>query len=670
MDSFCAHCGLPVRGGGEPVYCCNGCAIMAAVLAPARGEGEAATRGLVLKVGLAAFFSANVMVLSLFLYSGTPAPPAAAALIRVLLLGFSLPVFLILAPPFLSGLVRDLRRLRFSLDSLIALGSGAAFLYSAAAVLRGRGEVYFDTAGMVLLLVTLGRLFEAHAHVRGRRALGELLEAQPPEARVWREGEWRSVPASAVETAERVRVLPGERIPVDGVIARGASAVDESMLTGEPAPAERNEGEAVRAGTLCLNGALEIACTAPAAASLAARIVAAVEEAQRARSPLETMADRVAAVLAPFTVALAAVVVWQRGWLTGLSVLVVACPCAVGIAVPLVNVTALAAAARRGILVRSAAALDALARIDTMVFDKTGTITGGRLEVREIVPLGEASGAEVLAAAASAAAGSAHPVSRAVSAMAHREGVAVEPSRRTEELPGRGLRAELESGRRVLLGQPHWVAEETGTPPETREGVLCAVEGRLAGLLLLDDPVPPEAAPGVAALRHLGLRLALLSGDRPEAVARAAAALGIAEHEGALLPGDKAARIAAMRVAGRRVAMVGDGINDAPALAAADAGIAASGGADTAREVAQVVLLEPGLAKLAELVRLARLARRMGRRNLAWTFAYNGVALALAASGALRPVFAAALMLASSLAVVANALRLPARLVPFRHRES
>ena len=639
---------------------------MAAVLASARGEGETATRGLVLKVGLAAFFSANVMVLSLFLYSGTPAPPAALTLIRVVLLGFSLPVFAILAPPFLAGMCRDLRRLRFSMDSLIALGAGAAFLYSAAAVVRGRGEVYFDTASMVLLLVTLGRLFEAHAHVRGRRALRELLEAQPPEARVLREGEWGMVPADAVEAGERVRVLPGERIPVDGIIARGASAVDESMLTGEPVPAERAEGETVRAGTLCLNGALEIACSAPAAASLAARIVAAVEEAQRARSPLETTADRVAAVLAPFTVALAAVVVWQRGWLTGLSVLVVACPCAVGIAVPLVNVMALAAAARRGILVRSAAALEALAAIDTMAFDKTGTVTGGRLEVREIVPLGAASGAQVLAAAASAAAGSAHPVSRAVAAMARREGVAIEPARRTEELPGRGLRAELESGRRVLLGQPRWVAGETGTATEAREGVLCAVEGRPEGLLLLDDPVPPEAALGVAALHRMGLRLALLSGDRPEAVARAAATLGIAQHEGGLLPGDKAARIAALRAAGRRVAMVGDGINDAPALAAADTGIAVSSGTDTAREVAQVVLLEPGLARLADLVRLARVARRMARRNLAWTFAYNSVALALAASGTLRPVFAAALMLASSLAVVANTLRLPAKLASQR----
>jgi Cu2+-exporting ATPase len=659
----CAHCGFPVYGSAtQPAYCCIGCAMVAALAGPVKEDQPSAetrqSRALLLRVGLAAFFSADVMVLSLFLYSldRAQAEPAVLALIRGLLVCFSIPVFVILAPPFLAGLVRDLRRRRFSMDSLIALGAGTAFVYSCTSE-----TVYFDTATMLLLLVTVGRLLEANARVRGRRALRELIALQPPQARAFRDGGWQTVNAASVEPGQRVQIWAGERIPVDGHVLQGAAAIDQSMLTGEPLPVERSMGDTVRAGSLCLDSVLEIACTAATSESWLTRMVRAVEEAERLRSPLERLADRVAAAFVPLTVALAAVVVlfwWPHGhesaFLNGLSVLVVACPCALGIALPVVNVLALAAAARRGILVRSAEALERLAEIRTVALDKTGTVTRGQVEVKQLVLADAADEQVLLAQAASAAAESLHPVAQAIVRLAQQRGVPLEPRRRVQVLPGRGLEAELDSGAQVLLGQPRWVEGRIGNVPEPPSGTAwCAADGRLLGAFLLDDPVSPEAVEAAAACRVLGLNLLLLSGDRTEAVARAASLLSISDYAGGLLPEEKAARVQAIEHA----AMVGDGINDAPALAAADVGIAVAGGTDVAREVAQVVFLQGGLSNLPPLIQLARRARRIGRQNLAWTFGYNSAGLTLAACGLLQPIWAALIMLASSVVVISNALR-------------
>ena len=660
----CAHCGSPVYGStSEPAYCCIGCAMVAALAGPLKEDQPGAetrqSRVLLLRVGLAAFFSGNVMVLSLFLYSldRPQAEPAVLTLIRGLMVCFSVPVFVILAPPFFVGLVRDLRRRRFSMDSLIALGAGTAFVYSCTSQ-----TVYFDTATMLLLLVTVGRLLEANARIRGRRALGELIALQPPQARAFCDGGWQTVNAASVEPGQRVQVWAGERIPVDGHVLHGAAAIDQSMLTGEPLPVERSAGDMVRAGSLCLDSVLEIACTVAASESWLAHMVRSVEEAERLRSPLERLADRVAAAFVPLTVALAAAVVFfwwphgrERAFLNGLSVLVVACPCALGISLPVVNVLALAAAARRGILVRSAEALERLAGIRTVALDKTGTVTRGQVEVKRLVLTNAADEHELLSKAAAAAAESLHPVAQAIVRLARQRGVPLEPRHRVQVLPGRGLEAELDSGAQVLLGQPRWVESRIGDVPEQPPGTAwCAADGRLLGAFLLDDPVSPEAIDAAAACRALGLGLLLLSGDRTEAVAYAASLLSISEYAGGLLPEEKTARVEAIEHA----AMVGDGINDAPALAAADVGIAVARGTDVAREVAQVVFLEGGLGKLPPLIQLARRARRIGRQNLAWAFGYNAIALSLAACGLLQPIWAALIMLASSAVVITNALRI------------
>ncbi len=660
---------------------------MAAALGSAVSAGPsnaAVVRSLILRLGLGAFFASNVMVLSLFLYSldapGADVPPARVLeFIRWLVLLFAAPAFGLLFPAYAAGLARDVRRLRFSMDSLIALGAGAAFLFSAVSVIRRTGHVYFDTACMVLLLVTAGRLLEAHARRRGRRAVRELMQLAPSTARIQRPEGWVVVDVSTVRAGDRVQVLASERIPVDGVIDHGSSAVDESMLTGEPVPAGRGAGERVSAGALVVDGTIEIRATHPADASTLARIVSSVEDAVERRSHMERLADRAAALFVPATVLLAAVVIavwWNSGaeqaWMAGLSVLVVACPCAFGIAVPLANVIAISAAARNGILIRSAEALERLARVDTIAFDKTGTLTEGKLRVAAVLPVEPFEERTLLELAAAAAEESLHPVSRAIAREAKANVLSVPGCRAVKTLAGVGIDAELQDGRRVLLGQPAWVRSNTEHIPEewlqaaersaaaSNGMVYCAVDGRLAGVLLLEDSLAHEASTAVADCASLGLRTLLLSGDRRETVEHIAGALGIERHEGALTPQDKAARIREMEREGRVVAMAGDGINDATALAAAQVGIAVAGGTDVAREIAEVVFLDSGLHRLPWLIRLARRAHRVAVRNLLWTAAYNSIALAAAACGVLAPILAAALMLVSSLFVIGSSLRVPA----------
>ncbi len=677
----CSHCGIPFRVRSErvagPAFCCAGCAVAATLLAGTPGEPGHARKGLV-RLGLAAFFAADIMVLTLFLYSVGPSdrstPIAAVALVRALLLCFSIPVFVLLAPPFLNGMMRDLRRARLSMDSLISLGSGAAFGFSCASVVRGSGEVYFDTAAMVLLFVTAGRLIEAHARVRGRDGLRLLLEAQVAKARVLRNGAWTAVDSREVQPGETIRVLAGERIPVDGVIREGSASVNASPVTGEAVPSGKMPGDPVFAGSVCLDGMLEVSCTAASGDSLLARIVAAVEQARMAPARSERLADRMAAVLTPATLALAAAALavhWHAGVehavLTGLSVLVVACPCALGIAVPLVYVMALSGAARRGVLIRSAEAWEQLAGIDTIAFDKTGTLTTGAIGVTRVVPLDGSTTEQVIAAAAAAAQCSTHPVARAASRLA---AGAPEPVSSAEELPGRGVRVRTRGGRTILLGQPRWVAAETGEPEPAVAGeggvALCAAQGRIAGALVLGDAPAPGVLQAVAECRALGLHMAVLSGDRETAVREIAAGFGIAEARGGLFPEEKARRIREMQRAGRRIAMLGDGINDAPAMAAADVGVAVSNGVDVAREVAQVALVSGGAARIPELLRAARSTRRAARANFVCTILYNSAALSMAAAGWLRPLWAAALMLLSSILVVFHSMRAASHL-PWRH---
>lgn len=610
--------------------------------------------------------------------------------------------------PFARGLGLALRRGVFGMDSLIGLGTGTAYTASVVALLRPGGTLFFDTAALVIAIVQLGRFFETRAQGRASEALAGLLALTPQTATVLRDEGETAVPVDTVAVGERIRVRPGERVPLDGTILRGGGSLDESAITGESVPVERTVSDEVRAGAMNLHGYFDLEVTRPAAESTLARIAAAVRRAQAEKIPLQRAADRVAGVFVPIVMVLAAVsvAVWllagaEAGFAIAraVAVLVVACPCAIGLAAPIAVLVATGHGARRGILFRNGAALEGLSAVRAVGLDKTGTLTTGKPEVAVVEPAPGVGAGELLRVAASAEQGSEHPLGAALLAYARETGVPLTPLRRFEALPGRGVSAELETGERVLVGSarlarergalPHSAAAdrpaggaaapgksaaEPGGPPKgagAGPGRLLVIlpddagRARLLGGVGFRDALRPEAVEAVRQLADDGLPVTLLSGDSPEAVAAAGEAAGIAATEGGLLPEDKLAAIDRLRERRGAVAMVGDGINDAPALARAEVGIAFAAGAEVAREAAPVTLIRPDLRLVSAAVRLSRRGVRIIRQNLFWAFAYNTAAIPLAAgvfypfTGALlSPEVAAAAMALSSISVVANALRL------------
>ena len=625
------------------------------------------------------------------------------------------PVVFFYGLPFARGLGLALRRGVFGMDSLIGLGAGTAYAASVVALLGPGGTLFFDTAALVVAIVQLGRFFETRAQGRASEALAGLFALTPRTATVLRDEGETAVPVDAVAVGERIRVRPGERVPLDGTIVRGGGSLDESAITGESVPVERTVADAVRAGAMNLRGFFDLEVTRPAAESTLARIAAAVRRAQAEKIPLQRAADRVAGVFVPIVMVLAAlsVGVWllagaEAGFAIAraVAVLVVACPCAIGLAAPIAVLVATGHGARRGILFRNGAALEGLSAVRAVGLDKTGTLTTGEPEVAVVEPAPGVGAAELLRVAASAEQGSEHPLGAALLAHARERAVPLTPLRRFEALPGRGVSAELETGERVLVGSarlarergalpaavpapspeaerpgggaatPGRSAVEPGAPPtdalaDPGPGRLLVVvvddagNARLLGGVGFRDALRPEAAEAVRQLADDGLPVTLLSGDSPEAVAAAGKAAGIAATEGGLLPEDKLAAIDRLRERRGAVAMVGDGINDAPALARAEVGIAFAAGAEVAREAAPVTLIRPDLRLVSAAVRLSRRGVRLIRQNLFWAFAYNTAAIPLAAgvfypfTGALlSPEVAAAAMALSSISVVANALRL------------
>ena len=625
------------------------------------------------------------------------------------------PVVCFYGLPFVRGLGLALRRGVFGMDSLIGLGAGTAYAASVVALVRPGAPLFFDTAALVVAIVQLGRFFETRAQGRASEALAGLFALTPRTATVLRDEGETAVPVDEVAVGERIRVRPGERVPLDGTILRGGGSLDESAITGESVPAERTVSDAVRAGAMNLRGFFDLEVTRPAAESTLARIAAAVRRAQAEKIPLQRAADRVAGVFVPIVMVLAAisVAVWLLAGAgagfaiaRAVAVLVVACPCAIGLAAPIAVLVATGHGARRGILFRNGAALEGLSTVRAVGLDKTGTLTTGEPEVAVVEPAPGVGAGELLRVAASAEQGSEHPLGAALLAHARETGVALTPLRRFEALPGRGVSAELETGERVLVGSAR-LARERGALPATvtapspdaeRPGDRAAVPGgsasepgappteaaadpgpgrllvvavddagnaRLLGGVGFRDALRPEAAEAVRRLADDGLPVTLLSGDSPEAVAAAGEAAGIAATEGGLLPEDKLAAIDRLRERHGAVAMVGDGINDAPALARAEVGVAFAAGAEVAREAAPVTLIRPDLRLVSAAVRLSRRGVRLIRQNLFWAFAYNTAAIPLAAgvfypfTGALlSPEVAAAAMALSSISVVGNALRL------------
>ncbi|PYD88310.1 cadmium-translocating P-type ATPase [Pseudomonas syringae pv. pisi] len=568
-----------------------------------------------------------------------------------------------------------------NMDLLVALGTSAAYGLSVY-LLLGAGahgahpepHLYFETSAVVITLVLLGKWLEGRAKRQTLAALDALGRLRPAEALVRRDGHDVLVALAALRVGELMVVKPGARVPADGVVVDGRSHLDESLLTGESLPVAKEPGDRVAGGAVNADGLLLVEATAVGAATMLSQIIRMVEDAQAVKAPIQRLVDRVSAVFVPVVLAIALATLlgwglaggdWQAALLNAVAVLVIACPCALGLATPTAVMVGTGAAARHGILIKDAEALETAHALDVVVFDKTGTLTEGR---PQLVAHEGREPARLLALAAAVQQGSSHPLAGAVLEEAARQGLALPAARAARALPGRGVEAEVDGATIVLgnrrlmidLGVPATGAEGHEAAGRTVSWLAERRDGRVRvlGLLAFGDHIKPGASSAVARLKAAGIEPVLLSGDSPGAARTVAQALGIARVHAEVLPADKAQVVASLRQGGRKVAMVGDGINDAPALAAADVGMAMATGTDVAMHSAGVTLMRGDPRLVADAIAVSRRTYRKIRQNLGWAFIYNVIGLPLAAFGLLDPVLAGAAMALSSVSVVANALLL------------
>ena len=637
---------------------------------------------------------------------------------------------IVLGRPFYRGALNALRHGRADMDTLVALGTSVAYVYSAVVVIRGGMDVYFDTSAVILVLISLGKLLEARARASAASAIRSLMELQPPTATVMRHGQEQTIPVSEVRPNDTVLVRPGERVPVDGVVLDGASSVDQSLVTGESMPVEVGPGGSVIGGTLNQTGSFHFTATRTGKATLLAQIVDMVGKAQASKAKVQRIADAVAGVFVPVVLAIALLTLLGWGWLSHapdhwsialsamIAVLIVACPCALGLATPAAIMVGTGLGARHGILIKDAAALERAGKLTHVVLDKTGTLTVGRPEVTQVLvfhPRSSGPGkvhvegdeeTTLLRMAAAAEVPSEHPLGQAIVRYGRERLSSLPPAGEFKSITGGGVTAIVD-GCQVIVGKPELLTErgisgldevEAHVATSRRAGqtvVVVGLDGRLAGIIALADPVKPGAVDAIKELRSMGLRVLLLTGDHATVAHAVADHLGIDEIMAGVLPQDKADKIIDLQRQGAVVAMVGDGINDAPALAAADIGIAMGGaefqvssskfqgqraghvtdsshlkpgtwnlklppsaaaGTDIAREAGHVVLVGGDLAGLSRAIWLSRTTMRRIYLGLFWAFIYNLVLIPVAAAGWMHPMFAAAAMAFSSVSVVLNAL--------------
>ncbi|MBI3332684.1 MAG: copper-translocating P-type ATPase, partial [Candidatus Omnitrophica bacterium] len=616
-------------------------------------------------------------------------PLLTASLSGPVQLALASPVVLWGGWPLLKRGWESIVRRSFNMFTLIALGIGTAYGYSLMAVLSPPQEVpvYFEAAAVITTLVLLGQLLELRARSQTSSAIQGLLGLAPKTARlVGQDQAEREVPLSELRPGDRLRVRPGERIPADGVVLEGTGSVDESMVSGEPIPVEKGPGARVTGGTLNGTGSLLIQADRVGEESLLAQMARLVSEAQGGRVPIQRVADTVCAYFVPavLMIALLTFAVWASigpsprmayALLNAVAVLIIACPCALGLATPMSIMVGVGRGARAGILIREAEAIQLLERVDTLIVDKTGTLTEGRPRLISVVPSAGVPQRQLLQIAASLERGSEHPLAAAIVAGAQEKGAALAEVRDFRSVTGQGVLGTVE-GRPAALGNPSLmdslgvatnglagVAE--GLRHEGQTVVFVAEEGRLIGLIGVADPLKPSAAEAMASLRRQGIDLVMVTGDHLTTAQAVGRRLGLDRLYAGVTPGEKGEIVKRLQAEGRRVAMAGDGINDAPALAQADVGIAMGNGTDVAVESARVILVKGDLRGVAKAIRLSRAVMRNIRQNLFFAFAYNGLGIPIAA-GALYPFFglllnpmiASAAMSLSSLSVIGNALRL------------
>ena len=587
---------------------------------------------------------------------------------------------------------RNLIKRHPNMDSLIAVGTSAAFfysLYSVSQVFLGHHpfvhQLYFESVAVIITLVLLGKYLESSAKGRTSQAIQSLLELVPSQATVIRYGETVIIDTEDIRVGDIIRIKPGERMPVDGLVTEGQTFVDESMMTGESVPIEKKVGDTITSATINQNGSIDYQATRVGSDTTLAQIVRLVEEAQGSKAPIAALADKISLYFVPIVLGLATLSTLGWYFLAGeslsfslsifIAVLVIACPCALGLATPTAIMVGTGKGAENGILIKSGQALEAAYQLDTIVLDKTGTITVGKPSLTDLLPLGDLNRSDLLQLIASAEQHSEHPLAQAILEAAEKEGLDLLPVSHFEAIVGRGLAAQVE-GKHLLVGNESLMKEKNidssafqeqllELSQEGKTAMFVAIDGQLAGILAVADEMKSSSLKAVQELQSMGLEVIMLTGDREETATAIAQKAGIQKVIAGVLPDGKATAIKNLQEAGKKLAMVGDGINDAPALVQADVGIAIGSGADVAIESADVVLMHSDLQDVVKAIKLSQATIRNIKENLFWAFAYNTLGIPIAmgllhlfGGPLLNPMLAGLAMSLSSVSVVANALRL------------
>ena len=610
-------------------------------------------------------------------------------------LALATPVVLWAGWPFFQRAWTSVKNRHANMFTLIGIGVGVAYGYSVVATIapgifpeafreHGIVDVYYEAAAAITTLVLLGQVLELRARSRTSQAIRALLDLAPKTARrINPDGAETDIPIDQVQPGDRLRVRPGEKIPVDGVVTEGASAVDESMITGEPMPAEKSAGARVIGATINAQGSFVMRAERVGSETLLAQIVRMVAEAQRSRAPIQRIADRVSGYFVPAVISAAAItfVAWAAlgpqprlayALVNAVAVLIIACPCALGLATPIAIMVATGRGASAGVLIKNAEALEILEKVDTLVVDKTGTLTEGKPKVTGVSPIGEMREDELLRLVAAAERGSEHPLASAIVSAAEKRGIPIPAAKNFEALTGKGLQAVIE-GREVVLGNRTLMQERAAIFPSDPEHwsapeetvIYVSVDGKAAGRILIADPIKSSTPEAIRALHAEGVRIVMLTGDSHQTAEAVARQLGIDEFEADVLPERKLEIVKRLQAQGHVVAMAGDGINDAPALAQANVGIAMGTGTDVAMEAGGITLVKGDLRGMVRARRLSRATLRIIRQNLFFAFVYNSLGVPIAAGVLypffgilLSPIIAAAAMSFSSVSVISNSLRL------------